>query len=229
MKKKYVAIILAVFVLALIFTFGQVFTIKSVNVVFENDTDIATDAELIRLAGVEHDKNIFSFNERKVVEKINSNYSHALKVNVERQFPNKVVIKVTERLPVMIIEVNNDKYRGFVATDKDFQRTIKCSENDYPELIKINGYSVQSSFDTKECMYIREFINDLIKLGIKNEAINVFIDKIYFNENNMMIQLSQYNAKWQINCEKDLNLQISHIYQNYNNMPTNNKYGNIFI
>ncbi|MFA6867077.1 MAG: FtsQ-type POTRA domain-containing protein [Clostridia bacterium] len=229
MKKKYVAIIIAVVVLAIIFTFGQVFTIRSVDVVFENDTDIATDSEIINLAGVEHDKNIFSLNEDKVVEKINNQYKNALKVTVERKFPNKVLIKINERTPMFVLEINNDNYQGFIATDKDFQRTDECQLEDFPDLIKVSGYSIQSTFDTKECRAIREFTNDLINLGVKTEAVNVMISRIYFNGSKMMVQLSQYDAKWEINIQNDIKLQICHIYENYNKMEPIDRLGKIFV
>lgn len=229
MKKKYIAIIIAVVILVAIFTFGQVFTVKTVDVVFENDTAVATDAQIVNLAGVEHDKNIFSFKEDDVIELINEKYNNALKVSIERIFPNKVIIKIKERIPMFVLEVNNANYSGFIATDKDFQRTDKIDTESMDNLILIRGYTVKSSFDTEQCRNIRILANTLIDAGMKYEAVSVFIDQIYFNGSEMVVQIAQYDAQWTINGDGDVTEQAKSVYKQFLNTSPVDRIGRIFI
>lgn len=84
---------------------GAVFVIRSIDVVFSNGVpaDISTD-ELIKKSNIDYGKSIFSISESMVVSNIESNFPNIKVRGVERVFPNKVVLKLAERRPVIAIK-----------------------------------------------------------------------------------------------------------------------------
>ncbi|NLL56142.1 MAG: FtsQ-type POTRA domain-containing protein [Clostridiales bacterium] len=213
MRKKYVAITISVVMIALIITFGQIFTVKNVKVEFKNETGMATEQTILELADITSNTNIFSLKESKIKQNINDYYSNSLIVDVERVFPNTVTIHVKERLPMFLVSVNNDSYSGYVYTDIDFQRSDIAQGLD-KHIITVENYTVKNTFDTAQCIAVRVFAKTLLDNGMEQSAIVAFVESITINDDNLTVNLRQNNAVFVINRNKvqDSTTLIYHKY-----------------
>lgn len=214
MRKKYIAIAISIVLIALIITFGQIFTVRNVLVEFKNETGIANESSILELADIGPNSNIFSLKESKIKSNINNYYSNSLVVNIERTFPNTVIIHVKERLPMFLISAETDTYQGLIYTDKDFQRSGKSDEINTENLIKVNNYIVKNTFDTQECIALRAFTMALNDKGLEESAITALVETITVNEGNLTVNLRQNNAVFVIN-RSDVSLYTSQIYNTY--------------
>jgi hypothetical protein len=224
MRKKYIAIAISVVMIALIITFGQIFTVKNVEVEFKNETGIATEKTIIKLADIGTNTNIFSLKESKIKESINSYYANSLVVNVERTFPSTVIIHVKERLPMFLISAETDSYKGLVYSDKDFQRSGTPEQVEYKKLIKVNNYTVKNTFDTIECIALRAFANALVAQGLEESGIAAFVESITVNNENLTVKLRQNNAEFIINRADVYNSTVM-IYNKYLSLSTIERVG----
>jgi hypothetical protein len=214
MRKKYISIIISIVLVALIITLGQIFTIKNVEVEFNNQTDITSTGEILEIIGIDTNTNIFSLKESEITQTVSQYYNNAIDIDIERTFPNTVIIHVEERLPIYLMTSSNSVYTGSITTDKDFQRSDIYNEEDDLTLITVNNYTVQSSFNTEECIRLREFSNTLINLGMEDSSIVVLIESITIEEETLTINLRNNNAVWVV--EKDnIITQTEQFYNSY--------------
>ncbi len=193
MKKKYVIIALSLIVIALIIAFGQVFTVRSIDVVFENKSGLSNEGDILSASGISDNKNIFNVKESDIKKNVSSHFddNSIVVTNVVREFPNKIVIHVKERMPIFLIKVysaeGEDRY---VATDKDFQRgKIQKKEDIDIRLVEVVGYEVYDSFNVIECIALRNMVKGFISQGIQEEAIPYFLDTVRIENEQLCITL----------------------------------------
>lgn len=215
MRKKYIAIAISLVLIALIVTFGQIFTVQNVKVVFNNETDIATETSIIDLAGIDSNTNIFSLKESVIKSAISDYYSNAITVDIERTFPNTVIIHVSERIPMFLLSVDNDNHEGYIYTDKDFQRSDIYDETASDvKLIEVIDFTVKSTFDTAECIALRQVAATLIGLGMEDNSVIALIDSITIESENLIIKLRENNATWVVK-RSAVASQTTQIYNQY--------------
>ncbi|HKL73792.1 MAG TPA: FtsQ-type POTRA domain-containing protein [Clostridia bacterium] len=214
MRKKYIAIAISVVMIALIITFGQIFTVRNVMVQFKNETGIATENSILEIADIKANSNIFNVRESKIKESINTYYANSLVVNIERTFPNTVIIHVKERLPMFSIEANTDTYEGYVYTDMDFQRSGTLDEINSVQLINVINYTVKNTFDTQECIDVRSFVSTLYAQGLEESSIVAFVENITINEDSLTVKLRQNNAVIIVN-RVDVSSSTTQLYNSY--------------
>ncbi len=190
MKKKYVVIAISVIIIALIVACGQMFTVRHVSVVFYNKTGLADEAGVLKATGLSGRNNIFNVQETELKKNIASAYpDNSIEVTqIERKFPNKIVIYVKERLPIFKIRVyTNDGVDRFVPTDKDFQRgTVQAEEDITLTLIDVRGFGVYETFDVKECNQLRALVSALLATSLEEEALPYLISSISFSDDGYM-------------------------------------------
>lgn len=178
MKGKHIALISCILIFALIVTMGRLFLIKSVEVAFARQPVFADESEIISASKLKLNSNIFTVDEKKLKDNVSEYYSDnsVSIVDVERVFPNKVILHAKERLPVLAIA--NAK-GGYIPTDIDFQlvNTVAELPAGY-NFIHVSGISVENDFNLTEFREIREALSSLIDSGLKEEALPVFIKEI---------------------------------------------------
>ncbi len=193
MKKVAVAITIGLVLVALIIAFGQVFTVRYIDVEFVNAVVTADKNEIIDATGIDTNTNIFILDEKKVKAKIQNAFSdNAIKVNdIVREFPNKVTIKISERTPLFKIKAETEEKDGFVTVDRNFQRTYVYSEEEISRepLIEVKGFVVEDTYLTDECYALRDVANALIDCGFNEEAIPYLIKTIEFTDGSAKITL----------------------------------------
>lgn len=199
MKKKYIIVSICVVIIALIAVCGQVFTVRNISVVFYNKTGLADEADILAASGLDSRNNIFNVKEGEIKRKITAAFpdNSIVVTNVERKFPDEVVIYVKERTPIFKIEVNSSsEEKSFVATDKDFQRGKIQKEDELAslKLIAVTGYVVIDSFDVKECVALRNVAKALINKNMSEEALPYFIENINITADELQIKLAETGA-----------------------------------
>ncbi len=230
MKKKYVVIAVSVLIIALIVAFGQIFTVRDISVVFHNKTGLTDEADILKVAGITYKKNIFNVKEGEIKQKIASNFTDRSIVvtNVVREFPDKVVIYVKERVPIFRMQTYSSEGTAYVATDKDFQRNAVQKEGENSvKLIEVTGYEVRETFDVKECIALREVAYALIGEGMSEEALPYFIEKINFSGDALEITLAETKAVLRVKMTT-ATADTAKLYKKYIATPAAERYGAIF-
>lgn len=231
MKKKYILIIASILVIALIVACGQIFTVRHVSVVFLNKTGLADESGILEASGLNKQKNIFNIKESEIKEKVAASFddNSIVVTDIERVFPNEVVVYVKERIPVFCLKVYSAEGKDlYVPTDKDFQRGKiysyeELAEKDYL-LINITGFEVYETFDVKECVYLRTLANALTDKELEEEALPQLIESIAFGEGVLTVTLRGTAAKWTIS-EDDVKGDVYSAYDAYVALSDEDRYG----
>ncbi len=94
-------------------------------------------AEIISVSGADNARNIFMLREKKAVQKIKEKYPQLEAVEVTRNLPGSVLIKVTERVPVATVMTAD----GYWLIDKNTVCFDLSAEQDqtYPLITGLDG------------------------------------------------------------------------------------------
>ena len=109
-KKKIIKFILLAFIIIGILTFlfiSPVFNISEIDV--KNNNKISSDT-IESVSEIKKYKNIFLFSKSNSISKILESEPYVESVKIKRNFPNKVAIEVTERVPEVQIKVDDTTY-----------------------------------------------------------------------------------------------------------------------
>lgn len=108
MNKRLLLMFIGFALIALILVLnGTVFTVDEITVAFDSAQDAETESRLsaaiAEASGIKTGKNVFTVSESKAVTNITTAVSGVRVLGIERKFPNKVIIHVSRRVPVMAI------------------------------------------------------------------------------------------------------------------------------
>lgn len=231
MKKVIIAATVGIVLIACIIVCGQMFTINFVNVEFVNGVQTTTEQKILLLADIDTNTNIFVLNESALKKRIEDGYpDNSVKVtDVVREFPNKVTIKVMERVALFKIKASAGNLNGYACTDRNFQRNVIYSYDDLKDdvLINVIGIELKDSFQTDECYILKNIVNAFIDCGIKEEALPYFIQEITFLAEKISINLRMSDTKFVIDKTEsdDLKLAISSVYEKYKALTPDSRNG----
>lgn len=239
MKKSVVLIVVSVIVIALIVACGQIFTVRTVDVIFKNETDIADGGDVIEASGLNVHNNILNIREGQIKDKIAAAYpdNSIFVTNIVRRFPDRVSIYLKERIPIfkiVILPENDEKVKSFVPTDKDFQRNTVIGKESleagkYDGLIEVVGYGLSgNTLDTKECRVLRKFALQCVANGINEEALTSFISKINIEYSDaykirLCVTLRETNATFSVD-EDGVAEDVASFLKTYRNLPFKERY-----
>lgn len=193
MKKAIIAIVVGLVIVAMVIAFGHVFAVRYVSVEFQNNVACTTKQEILSGAEISSGTNIFVVDEKKVMQRIERQYedSDIKVVDIVREFPNKITIKVMERFAIFKIDAEFMNESGYVCVDRNFQRTKIYNSGviQTKKLIDIVGYKVSGTYVTDECYRLRDIANAFIACGIQEEALPYFVSQIEFTTTQTLIKL----------------------------------------
>ena len=220
MKKTIVAVVIGLAIVAAIITFGQVFTVRYVDVPLKNSVQCTDVNEIVELAGIKANTNIFTLNEKEIKKKIEEQFdTNTLHVDdIVRRFPDKVLIEVSERTALYKIEASVDNLYGYVTADKNFQRNTLYSEETLSDktLIEVEGFVVEGDFNVEECYILQQIANSAIACGIREEGIPFFIRSVTFDEDTVSVQLRVTDTVFVLSKEKALvKTEFAKLYLQY--------------
>jgi hypothetical protein len=195
-KAKYAGIISGLCLVAIILAFGQVFSIAKIDVFYEKAPLQAKTDQIIEASGIKPRANIFTVDEKAAAKKVEAYYSDGSVdvTDIERIFPNKVLIYVKELVPVFAIPVKGDP-ACIVVTDENFIRNqiYSADFNEYDNIIKVSGFTVENTFNTSNIIKLKEIRKAFGELGIREEALVAFIEEIVYEDNLARIYLRNYD------------------------------------
>ena len=198
MKKnfKYIGMIIGVFLICFIFAFGQIFAVVKIDVYYQKTPiNVKTD-EVIEASGIKLKTNIFSINEKAITNNVNRYYSDNTVsiIDVERVFPNKIILHIKERIPVFAILYNSNDY-DYVLTDDNFVSStfVSIDSVDFSKVIKVNGVQVENTFNTPNIIKMNEIRKGFSHSGINEEALSAFIKEITLEGDTATIFLRDYD------------------------------------
>lgn len=176
---KWTSIVLIILALLVAFALSPFFNIQKINVKGTKDFDNANDKgkvtseEIISLAQIPKEQNIFRLNDKQVIENIKNGNTYVDDVTIIKQLPNVIEITIKERVPRYVIEVGN----GFAYID--FSGNILEISEEKPNLPVLTGYqtAIESIVDFKNTRCLNE--SDLKKLELAKQAYQA-------SENNMI-------------------------------------------
>lgn len=126
MTKKHVVLIVGLVLIAAIALInGLLFRVKTVTVDFDTETSIQAEEgeaeKIIAASGIKKGKNIFGVSESRMIKNINAALPGVRVVNIERIFPNRIVIHVSKRVPVYLMKYrqNTSDAAKYVVVDGD--------------------------------------------------------------------------------------------------------------
>lgn len=195
MKKGIVAILIALAIVVSIVVFGQIFNLNSVSVRFENYSAVSEE-EIISKSGVDIGQNIFVLSDKNIKTNVENAYPDrsVAVTDVEKIFPNKIVITVKIRKPVFSIGVASGE--GVIPTDLDFQlNKIKDANSvDTDALIVINDLKVNGTFDIEPFKVIRRASKAFLANGFNESSFVSFFKAIDYSTDKLSFVLRDFDG-----------------------------------
>jgi hypothetical protein len=190
-------------VLILSFT---LFTVRDVKVEFQGTVTKITADEIITAAGIKKNKSIFAFSENEVGNLIQEKIPTVKVVNIERRFPDTVVIHAAERYGLLIVPVTDGKtVTAYALTDRELSVMDIIPKEAYETALKDGVYkNIAKSRITANAdnvkpgrvlnpdsdVQIRILANIVIayeRLGLVNSAFTAFVSEIEYVSGGVLI------------------------------------------
>ncbi len=203
---KYIGIIAGICLIGIVFAFGQIFSIAKIDVYYEKAPLTAKTNEIVQASGINLGANIFTVDEKAAAKRVEAFYidNSVAVLDIERVFPNKVILYVKERSPVFAIPLKN-QIEKVVITDQNFVRSQIFDTNNatLDTLINVEGCAISNTFNTPEIIKLNEIRKGFNSLGIADEALTAFIESIVFEENVVIILRNYNGTKLNIDISSD--------------------------
>ena len=198
-------IIFAVIALALILC-ATVFLLRHIEVGYttSGEENILSKDKIIAASGLKINKNVLFIKEKQIIANIQAKYPQVKVTNVERVFPNKVIIYVTVRVPILAVKAG-EKYalldREMFVTDLVDETELKNKSEEYgyefltvdftlPSDKAVVGKQVSADV-SKELCVVQNVIAGYENLGenhgFLNQDVCSFIKRIEIGENNKAV------------------------------------------
>ena len=166
------AVIASAVVLAVVL--GTLFSIGGVDVNTTNDITLSAEqkSNIIELSQIKKGKNIFSIDEGIAISNIELNQPTLKVISIERKFPNKVVIYVTDRTPVFSCATGDGRY---AILDREL-KVMSFSNTRNTSLTELIGLE-DVSFELGQVI---EYRNNLLIKMIKGAESCSFINERFY-------------------------------------------------
>ncbi len=198
MKKRWISVIIGCAIIALIAIAGNVCRVRTVEVRFDGPQTDVTAEEIFSASGIDMRRSILGINENTVKENVNKAFAdHSVYVrNIERKFPNKVILYVEERIPICAVKLSDparfgyEDGDGYGITDMDFQMDAVGSraEAEESELIYLEGVTVSDTYNTSAFEYVHKIFSAFESLGFDADAQKKLIAVITVGSNTATVK-----------------------------------------
>lgn len=163
------------------------------EIIVENN-DKVSDNTIISVSGIKLYKNMFLFNKHFAIQRIEKAESYIESVKITRKIPNKIIIDVKERVPVVQIKLSDNSYAYI-----DNQGYILEFSNEKIEVPEIDGERTDLiDLKTKEGLQ-RLNESDLNELGLVLKVMSIMKDN----------GIDSYIVSFDIEDKKDLKVQLN--------------------
>ncbi len=185
MKNRVISAIISLLILVLVIVAAKAFTVQTITVEFGYQSSYDNAEEIIEVSGIEDSTFIWAIDETAMINNIaeyfddNSIYIY----NIERVFPNKVIIYIEERTGIFVVESDLDANKVAI-TDCDFQLNtlIDIEEISMEDYITISGIAVENTYNTTAFKQIKEVADGIIENS--NSTVNLIeiVEEINYSE-----------------------------------------------
>lgn len=217
MKKRIFAAVAGILIISFITAFGYVFAVSEVIEVYENGIDKPKlqSGSIAKMANIMPGDNILSIDETDAIKNVSDNFpDNSIDImDIERIFPNKVIITIKQRLPVVAITAESG---GYALADIDFQLNKKVTEANFESLIFAEGLTVTNTFNTPEIKRLRDALLAVKAAGFTDEGLTAFVESIRLGQaNKVEFLLRSGGAIWVEGTTEQLIAQFAAKYETY--------------
>jgi len=187
MNKRLIILFIGLVILVLVIVLNStVFIIRDISVLSDCGTGYYNDEDIVSSSFISGGKNIFILSERIATDNIEKAHPDIRVTSIERKFPNKVIIHITLRIPVIALKINGSN--NYFITDWELNVIdVTDDESDlYKNSAKINGLTVTVQGDAEELIGTAlqdESLSDIKSIALAASAmgINDVGFKTFFN------------------------------------------------
>lgn len=156
MNKRLIILFSVLLIVVLIIILNStLFVVKDISTSYP-ECDKFTSNDIISASSIVKDKNIFMISKSKSTNIIEKTIPYVEVINIEKKFPNKIVIHTDLRIPIMVIKI--DSTNKYLLIDKDLKVLDIIEESAINDYCLIRGNTVKFN-------------------GNDNEIIGAFIEK----------------------------------------------------
>ncbi len=203
MDKRVLALIIIFAIIAItLILCATVFLLRNVEVGYSavGEDAVVSKEEIIAASGLKPNKNVLFINEKQIVSNVQQKYPQVKVINVERVFPNKVIIYVTVRVPILAVSVGDE----FALIDREMFVTDIVSSDELIQKQNAYGYEfirVNFSLPSEKAVQGKQIAADVSKelcvvqnviagyenldddLGLLNQNLRSFVESVKVVEN----------------------------------------------
>lgn len=227
MNKRLIILFICLAVLVLTVVLGAVvFTISDIEVLVSgNNGEKLDSAKIVVDSKIKLKSSIFALSEKTAVTNIELSNPYAKVISIERHFPNKVIINVAYRTPIIAIKLDDNV--NCVIVDREFKILEIVNKDDLKiynltsvEGFIISGLNMESAQgQTIDCSkgdlkILYDCVKALEELSFINERIPAFVKTISLNTPKYAILETVFGIKLALktNTNIDLPTQFRSIY-----------------
>jgi hypothetical protein len=148
MNKRLIILFSLLIVIVLIIVLNStLFIVKDISTSYP-ECDKFTANDIISASSIVKDKNIFMISKEKSINIIEKSIPYVEVINIEKKFPNKIIIHTDLRIPIMVIKIDGtDRY---LLIDKDLKVLNIINANAINDYCLIRGNTVKFSGNDEE-------------------------------------------------------------------------------
>ncbi|MGI6700914.1 MAG: cell division protein FtsQ/DivIB [Christensenellales bacterium] len=192
MNKRLIFLFIGLIVLVILIVLNSaVFVIKDISVSSDYGGSWYNAEDIINASSISEGRNIFILSEKKAGEYIEDKNPYVRVTSIERKFPNKIIIHITLRVPVIAIKVSGTN--DYLITDWELKVIDVAAQPDelYKSAVKIKGVNVTVTGDARDYIgttledealdYIVELADAAAQMGIRDEGLKTFFNSVDFS------------------------------------------------
>ncbi len=143
-KRLVILFVFLIIFIVLIVLASTVFVVTDINVNSDMGDSWYVASDIIDISDIEEKKSIFAINENEITENIQETYPNIRVVSIERKFPNKVVLHITLRVPIISVAIEGES--DYLITDWECSiiDVVSSTSQLYINSTKIVGIEAES-------------------------------------------------------------------------------------
>ena len=191
-KRLIVLFIGLIFLVIIIVLNSTLFVISDISVSSDSGTSWFDPDAVILSSKINKGRNIFALSETKALGNIESAHSNIRVVSIERKFPNKIIIHITLRVPVIAIRIEGSGKCFITDWELNVIDVVSSDSKLYKDSALIKGIAVTvngeaeslkgKKLEDTQLEPIVEIARAAASMGIADAAFNTFFDNIDFSK-----------------------------------------------
>jgi cell division protein FtsQ len=177
-----------------VFSSNETFLIKDIEVQFENEAKYLSIAQIVNLASLKKFTNIFGENLVNVKENLLEN-KWVSAVTVDRQLPNKIIIKVKEKEPYVQAQIDDNLF--YIDKDGKIITKVIRKEDNLPVIICEKDEICEDTELLKKTVFLIDelkkynLVRKIKKIKINDDGMSFYNEEdniIYFGRSDFDVQ-----------------------------------------